>query len=250
MTMPTELRAVIVDDEESARAALTSLLAEHPYIRVVAEAANVPEATQVCNQIRPNLIFLDVELRGPDGFSLLPQLDYLPAIIFTTGFNEYALRAFEVNAIDFLLKPIDPERLAHALERLYHPPLHLKIGPFLENDLICLYDGTKMRFVYSTEITYIETEGNYTTIYLSQGSQFCMRQSLTDWINVLPQPPFVNTYRSLIVNLRKIESISVCENSLLELRLKGIPEPKKLGRNASKTFRKALKEAKSTLLVP
>lgn len=248
--MPTELRAVIVDDEASARASLYKLLTDHPYIRIVAEAATVAEALEACNHHRPNLIFLDIELRGPDGFTLLPQLDYLPAIIFTTGFNEYAVRAFEVNAIDFLMKPIEPERLAHALERLYHPPLHLKIGPFLENDLICLSDGGKMRFAYSTEISFIEAEGNYTTVHLSQGWQICMRRSLAEWTAVLPQPPFVAAYRSLMVNLRKIESISACGGSQLELRMKGATDPKRLGRFASKKLRTALKEAKSSLSVP
>jgi two-component system LytT family response regulator len=248
--MPTELRAVIVDDEASARASLYKLLTDHPYIRIVAEAATVAEALAACNHHRPNLIFLDIELRGPDGFTLLPQLDYLPAIIFTTGFNEYAVRAFEVNAIDFLMKPIEPERLAHALERLYHPPLHLRIGPFLENDLICLFDGKRMRFVFATEISFIEAEGNYTTVYLAQGLHFCMRQSLAEWKVVLPQPPFVAAYRSLMVNLRKIESISACGRKQLELHLRGIDAPKKLGRFASQKLRKALKEARSSLLVP
>lgn len=248
--MPTELRAVIVDDENSARISLNKLLIDHPYIRVVAEAATVPEALEACNLHRPNLIFLDIELRGPDGFTLLPQLDYLPAIIFTTGFNEYAVRAFEVNALDFLMKPIEPERLAHALERLYHPPLHLKIGPFLENDLICLFDGKRMRFIYAMEISFIEAEGNYTNVYFSQGQHFCMRQSLAEWRMVLPQPPFVAAYRSLMVNLRKIESVSTCGHKQLELHLKGINAPKKLGRFASHKLRKALKEARHSLLVP
>jgi len=248
--MPTELRAVIVDDEASSRSALRKLLADHPYIWVVAEAATVPEALEACNLHQPNLIFLDIELRGPDGFTLLPQLDYLPAIIFVTGFNEYAVRAFEVNAIDFLMKPIDPERLAHALERLYHPPLHLKIGPYLENDLVRLFDGRKMRFAYSTEISFIEAAGNYTNVFLSQGTHFCMRHSLAEWDEVLPQPPFVAAYRSLLINLRKIESITVSDHSQLDVQLKGFSDPIRLGRFASQKLRKALKEAKSPLLVP
>lgn len=246
--MPTELRAVIVDDERSARAALNKLLVEHPYIRIVAEAATVEAALEACNLHKPNLIFLDIELRGPDGFSLLAQLDYLPAIIFVTGFNEYAVRAFEVNAIDFLTKPIEPDRLAHALERLYHPSLHLTVGPYLENDLICLSDGKRMRFAYTTEISCIETSGNYTDVHLVDGPVICMRRTLAEWKEILPQPPFVAAYRCLMVNLRKIETISV-RGLNLDLQMKGWKAPKKLGRYASQKLRKALKEAKSSLIV-
>lgn len=247
--MPTELRAVIVDDEASARAALRKLLVEHPYIRIVADAATVEAALEACNLHKPNLIFLDIELRGPDGFSLLPQLDYLPAIIFVTGFNEYAERAFQVNAIDFLTKPIEPDRLAHALERLYHPPLHLTVGPYCENDLICLFDEKVMRFVYSSEISCVEGARNYTDVHLTHGVTVCVRRTLAEWRKALPHPPFVEAYRSLIVNFRKIDSISLQGRDNLVLQMKGWSKPRILGRFASRKLRAALDEAKNSLIV-
>lgn len=248
--MPTELRAIIVDDEPSARVGLRKLLVEHPYIHVVAEAAEVSDALEKINLHKPNLIFLDIELRGSNGFDLLPQLEDLPAIIFVTGFGHYAQRAFEVNAIDFLTKPIDPDRLWHALERLYHPPLHLMIGPYTENDLICLSEGKKMRFAYATEISCIEVAGNYTDVYLASGLVVCTRHTLLTWANALPFPPFVAAYRSLILNIRTVRAITLNARSNIVLDIKGRPSPKTLGRYATRKLRQILKGLESGLIVP
>ena len=125
------LRALIVDDEVPAREHLTQLLECHCNVKIVGEANSVATAAALCRDLQPNLIFLDVQMPGGDGFSLLSKLDPLPAIIFVTGYDEYAVRAFEVNAVDYLIKPVNPHRLADALERIIHAPPQTQTKPFL-----------------------------------------------------------------------------------------------------------------------
>src|SRR5262249_27883775 len=115
-------RVVIVDDEAPARERLVTLLAAHPQVQIAGEAGDIESAVAVCERAAPDVVFLDVQVRHESGFDLLPRLTRNPNIIFVTGHNEHAIRAFEVNALDYLLKPIDPDRLAAALARLQAPP--------------------------------------------------------------------------------------------------------------------------------
>ena len=112
------MRALIVDDERLARKELMKLLEDHPMIEVVGEAMNAEEATQMVNELNPDLLFLDIQMPGKTGFQLLEELDSVPLVVFTTAYDEFALKAFEVNALDYLLKPIQPERLSEAISKL------------------------------------------------------------------------------------------------------------------------------------
>src|SRR5262245_49751431 len=112
------LRALIVDDERLARNELSRLLAKHPEIEIAGEAANANEARKAIADLEPDLLFLDVEMPGESGFDLLASLDSVPFVVFTTAYDEYALRAFDVSALDYLVKPIEPQRLARSVERL------------------------------------------------------------------------------------------------------------------------------------
>src|SRR5688500_3308182 len=124
------MRALIVDDERLARKELMKLLEDHPSIEVVGEAMNADEAIQMVNELNPDLLFLDIQMPGKTGFQLLEELDSVPLVIFTTAYDEFALKAFEVNALDYLLKPIQPKRLSEAItkmadkERVTHAAIH------------------------------------------------------------------------------------------------------------------------------
>src|SRR5210317_1229816 len=113
------MRAIIVDDERLARKELNNLLKDHHEIEIVGEAVNVDDAYQKVNELNPDLLFLDIQMPGKTGFELLEMLEAVPKVIFTTAYDEYALKAFEVNALDYLLKPIQPERLAESIKKLF-----------------------------------------------------------------------------------------------------------------------------------
>ena len=113
------MKAIIVDDERLARQELKNMLAEHKDIEVIAECANANEAKEKINQLKPDVVFLDIQMPGKNGLELAQELNPLPELIFITAHDEYALRAFEVNALDYLLKPIQPQRLAETLKKLY-----------------------------------------------------------------------------------------------------------------------------------
>src|SRR4029077_1919267 len=164
------LRALIVDDEVPAREHLTQLLECHCNVKVIGEANSVANAAALSRDLQPNLIFLDVQMPGGDGFSLLEKLDPLPAVLFATGYDEYAVRAFEVNAVDYLLKPVNPDRLADALHRILHAPPQTERKPFLPNDQIFLRYGKRTRVVYVSQISGIKAEENYTDVLIADGS--------------------------------------------------------------------------------
>ncbi len=153
-------RALIVDDEAPARELLSILLASHPEVRIVGKAASVSEASAQFQALTPDLIFLDVQMPKKDGFSLLPELSPLPDIIFVTAYDNFAVKAFEVNAVDYLVKPIREDRLALALMRLF-TPAERKAKPYTQDDRIFLYTDQELRVVVAQEITLIEAEGNY-----------------------------------------------------------------------------------------
>src|SRR4029078_2387046 len=112
------MKAIIIDDERLARTELRKLLQDFPEIEIVDEASNAEEGIQKIENLNPDLIFLDIQMPGKTGFDMLSELDHAPQVIFTTAYDEYALKAFEVNALDYLLKPVEPRRLADAVEKL------------------------------------------------------------------------------------------------------------------------------------
>jgi len=143
-----ELRALLVDDEAPARKVLEQLLSLHPNVRVIGEANSVANAADLCRDLQPNLVFLDIQLNDEIGFDLLPKLRPVPAVIFVTAHAEFAIRAFEVNAVDYLLKPINPQRLASALERIQHRPQPVFTKKLVDSDQI--YIDSRPCFEWST----------------------------------------------------------------------------------------------------
>ena len=199
-------RALIVDDEDDAREFLRGLLKAHPEIEIVGEVSNVTEAIAQFNALKPNLIFLDVQMPKRDGFSLLPELRPVPDIIFVTAYDTFAVKAFEVNAVDFLLKPISADRLALALSRLdLRAPRKAK--PFEHSDHIFLYSDLEVRVVLATEITHIEAEQNYCRVHLANHEPMLVRRTLAEWKRLLPGKYFLRVNRSTLINLYAVRDI-------------------------------------------
>jgi len=225
--MKKKYRAILVDDERLARKALRTLLVGYENIEIVGEAENVAAAEKLLAECEPNLIFLDVQMPGESGFDLLERADVKANVIFVTAYDEYAIRAFEVDAIDYLLKPVDPARLRSAIERLdrevvdrrepkqklqYEDPLFLTINGHL-------------RFLRVSSIVYIQAAGDYSELILNDSKKGLVLKSMTEWERRLPEAHFCRIHRSTIVNLNHIERIEEWCKSSYRVHLRGIETP-------------------------
>jgi two-component system, LytTR family, response regulator len=201
------MKAVIIDDERLARTELRKLLSEYPEIEVVDEASNAEEGIQKIENHNPDLIFLDIQMPGKTGFDMLSELDHAPQVIFTTAYDEYALKAFEVNALDYLLKPVEPKRLADAVEKLR------KSGAPTSN-------GDRCWFVKLGEVRLFESVGNYAKVFFGANKPLILK-SLNALEERLDEKVFFRANRKHIVNLRMIDKIEPYFNGGLLLELKG-----------------------------
>lgn len=209
------MRALIIDDERLARSALRRLLSAHPEVKIIGEAANPDEAIRAINKASPDVLFLDVEMPGSSGFDLLEKLEDVPVVIFTTAYDEYAVRAFEVSALDYLVKPITAPRLTAALGRAQKAlAANLKERSNIENasavHQIFVRDGDRCWIVRLTDISLLESEGNYTRLHFGGNAPLIFR-SLTAIEQRLSPTTFFRANRSQIVNLSWIE---VAENDI------------------------------------
>ena len=221
------IKAIIVDDERLARAELKKLLALHPEILIIDEASNIEEGVEKIDLARPDLIFLDIQMPGKTGFDLLAELEKAPKVIFTTAYDEFALKAFEVNALDYLLKPIDPKRLADAIQKL-QAEIELERaslsgnqrGPLSESDQVFVKDGEKCWFVKLQDIRLFESVGNYAKVYFDTNKPLILK-SLNALEDRLDDRVFFRANRKHIINLHWIEKIEPYFNGGLLVELKG-----------------------------
>ncbi len=222
------ITAIIIDDERLARNELKKLLEQYPEIQIIDEASGVDEGVEKIELARPDLIFLDIQMPGKTGFDLLGELEKAPKVIFTTAFDEFALKAFEVNALDYLLKPIDPNRLSDAIQKL-QTELALEQasllggsvrGPLTEADQVFVKDGEKCWFVKLAEIRLFESVGNYAKVYFSTHKPLILK-SLNALEDRLDEHVFFRANRKHIINLHWIEKIEPYFNGGLLVELKG-----------------------------
>ena len=222
------ITAIIIDDERLARNELKKLLEQHTEIQIIDEASGVDEGVEKIELARPDLIFLDIQMPGKTGFDLLGELEKAPKVIFTTAFDEFALKAFEVNALDYLLKPIDPNRLSDAIQKL-QTELALEQasllggstrGPLTEADQVFVKDGEKCWFVKLAEIRLFESVGNYAKVYFSTHKPLILK-SLNALEYRLDEHVFFRANRKHIINLHWIEKIEPYFNGGLLVELKG-----------------------------
>ena len=221
--------AIIIDDERLARNELKKMLALHPEIEIVGEAANADEGLRLISELNPDLILLDVQMPVKTGFDLLQELEKLPAVIFTTAYDEYAIRAFEVNALDYLLKPIDPKRLSDAVQKFLaidekemmfsesRSELRLSLS---ESDQVFVKDGEKCWFVKLAEIRLFESVGNYARVFFGPNRPLILK-SLNSLEERLDPRTFFRANRKHIVNLRMIERVEPFFNGGLLLEITG-----------------------------
>lgn len=238
-------RAVLVDDEDPAREILAHMLRAHPAVTVVGQASCADDAVTLCHNLRPDLVLLDIQMPRGDGFSVLPRLQPLPAVIFVTSHDEFAVRAFDVNVVDYLLKPIDEKRLFRAISRVMYQPRPSLDKPFKITDKVLLETESQMRAAWLREVTGIEAEGNYTRVHLVQGSSLLMRRPLKERDEALPRPFFERIHRSLIIQLNAIREINVHSRDKVELLLTGSSAPIFLSRLAYGRLGPAMEAARN-----
>lgn len=219
------MKALIVDDERLARTELRRLLSPFKDINIVGEAVNTEDALAKISQLNPELIFLDIQMPGKNGFELLEELDSVPTVVFTTAYDEYALKAFEYNAMDYLLKPIEPKRLEDTVKRLLEKHKKEQIdtdqAPELtEDDQVFVKDGDRCWFVKLSTVRLFESEGNYVRLYFEDNKPLILR-TLNYLDERLDNKAFFRANRKHIVNLKWIESIEPWLNGGLLVKLKG-----------------------------
>ena len=218
------MRALIIDDERLARNALRRLLKAHREVEVVGEATNSDEAVRAIHKTSPDVLLLDVEMPGCNGFELLEKLEDVPAVIFTTAYDEYAVRAFEVSALDYLVKPITAERLAAALGRLQSALAAIPKEPSNARAATALHqifvrDGERCWIVRLTDMSLMESEGSYTRLHFGGNAPLVYR-SLAAIEQRLSPTTFFRANRSQIVNLGWIEAVENDIDGRLSIKLR------------------------------
>ena len=220
-------KAIIIDDERLARAELKKMLAEFQDIEIIAEAANAGEGIEKIETLQPDLIFLDIQMPDKTGFELLQELDKAPKVVFTTAYDEFALKAFEYNAMDYLLKPIDRKRLSDAIQKLI---LSEEKEAFVqsvvnrniltENDQVFVKDGEKCWFVKLSEVRLFESAGNYAKVFFGSNKPLILK-SLNALEERLDDKTFFRANRKHIINMRMIVKVEPYFNNGLMLELQG-----------------------------
>ncbi|MFH1213397.1 MAG: LytTR family DNA-binding domain-containing protein [Candidatus Neomarinimicrobiota bacterium] len=240
--MKNSYNALIVDDERLARQDLKDMLKECENIRVVGEADGVDSAIKAIDDLNPDVIFLDIQMPGESGFELLEKTKITSRIIFVTAYDEYAIRAFEVNALDYLLKPVSPDRLKRALERLdIDEESEVFKSKSLQNDdhLFLLFNN-QFKFILVKMIVSIAAAGDYSELYLSDGHRGLVQKSMKEWEDRLPEN-FCRIHRSNIINLDYIDRLEEWFNYSYQVYLKGIKEPFVMSRRFAVKLKDKLK---------
>jgi two-component system LytT family response regulator len=227
------MKTLIVDDEPLARRELRRLLAPFPWIQIVGEAADVDAARERIETLSPDLLLLDVQMPGGSGFDLLSQLDRLPRVIFTTAYDHYAVKAFEVSALDYLLKPVEPERLAAALAKLQTSAMTGSAAAPLQQ--LFVRDGPRCWFVPLREVSVVSSEGNYVRLQWGKVRPLLGR-SLSALESKLDPHTFFRANRQQIVNLEFIESVEAGDGGRLYVQLREGPEVE-ISRRQARLFR-------------
>ena len=224
--MKTTLKAVIIDDERLARVKLRRLINNHPNIHIVGEADRVTAGINLIETEKPNVIFLDIQMPNETGFDLLDQIKTDAKIIFVTAFDEYAIRAFEVNALDYLLKPINPDRLAEAIDRLSSAKLSESPQESLEyDDFFFLNTKEESKFIKVSLIKCIIAADVYSELLTYKNEKFLLSKPLNEWETQLPRKNFIRIHRSTIVNLEYVKKVEKWFNYSYRMHLRGVNEP-------------------------
>lgn len=229
------MKVLVVDDEPLARRELRRLLAAFPAVQVVGEAGNIDEARARIEALAPEVVFLDIQMPGGTGFDLLTQLERVPRIVFTTAYDQYAVKAFDVNALDYLLKPIEPERLATALRKIQAAPMPGAAAADAPLEQLFIRDGPRCWFVSLREVSVFTAEGNYVRLLWGKERPLLGR-SLTALEEKLDPRRFFRANRSQIVNLDFVLQVESGEGGRLHMQMRDGPEIE-VSRRQARLFR-------------
>ncbi|MEL7371837.1 MAG: LytTR family DNA-binding domain-containing protein [Myxococcota bacterium] len=214
------LRLVIVDDERPAREELRRMLLDWPDVDVVGEAATLEEAKEVIESTQPDVILLDIQLQHQSAFELIEQLEVSGSVIFVTAYAKYAVRAFEVSALDYLLKPVEPQRLREAIDRVQSESAasfdDASVSP---DDVLIVKDSRRYHFIRVDQIRYIKADGEYSEV-VAMGVSGLSGRSLAHWERALPPDRFIRIHRSTIANLHFVSMMTPTDGSSFILTLK------------------------------
>jgi two-component system, LytTR family, response regulator len=236
------IKALIVDDERLAREEMRRMLGFHPELEIVGEAANGPDAIAAIQRLRPEAVFLDIQMPGLNGFEVVAALEPpVPWIVFVTAYDQHAIQAFQVNALDFIVKPADPIRLAASVERLVDRARVLQNHPgsakqrLAESDRVFLREGERCWFVVLKELHLLESDGNYTRVHFGEGAALLPR-SLSELENRLPEQLFFRANRAQIINTHAIAKVTPWFSNSLKVKLTSGIEVE-FSRRAAQLFR-------------
>jgi two-component system LytT family response regulator len=234
------LRALIVDDERLARDAIRRLLSARDDVEIVGEADSLARAVEAIRGTQPDVVFLDIALGDGDGFELIAALERLPMVVFVTAYAEYAVEAFGVDAVDYLLKPVEPERLAEALVRVERTRAQRNEGKPAASSVITLKTPKQTVFARPDEIAALRADGDFTRVLLAGRPEVMIWRTLTHFDALLPSPPFFRLSRSLIVNRDRLRQVDSQARDGAVITLEGIPAPLAVGRTANQRLREIL----------
>ena len=225
--MKNQFSALIVDDERLARKELIFLLTQHKNVRIIGEADNVSSAIQAITKFNPDVIFLDIQMPGESGFDLLNKIKINARIIFVTAFDEYAIRAFEINALDYLLKPVSPDRLAQTINRIEQNETleQVDLRKLSYDDRLFLLINEGMTFLKVKSILCIQAAGDYTEIVTKDGKKGLTLKPMKEWEYRLPEQYFCRIHRSTIINMKYVDQLEEWFNYSYKVFLKGIEQP-------------------------
>lgn len=234
------IKALIIDDERLARVSLRKLLEVYPEIEIVGEADSCINGIEMINICNPDLIFLDIQLGGETGFDLLEEVENNFKVIFVTAFDEYAIQAFEVNAADYLLKPVNPDRLRLTINRVLNSKDSQKpIKKYEYSDSIYVkLNNYTSTFVKINSIIHIESVGNYSKIVCAEKKSYLILKTLKQWEEELPVNYFKRIHRSNIINVEYINKIEKYSNSFNKVYLMQIEEPLEISRRFASKLKK------------
>lgn len=234
-----KIRALVVDDERLARKDLSNMLQEIPNVECVGEAEDVPSAIIAINELKPDIVFLDIQMPGQTGFDLVDQVDFDGNIIFVTAYDEYALRAFEINALDYLMKPVSPERLKKSIERINDEPKQKDkvFTPLNYDDRLFTTIGNKVQFLKINSIVLITSDGDYTNVITNEDTKGLVTKTMKEWDGRLPEKQFCRVHRNSIINTEYIDEVEKWFNYSYRVKLKGIEEPVVISRRYAKRLK-------------
>jgi two-component system, LytTR family, response regulator len=233
------LTALIIDDERLARLNLRKKLSMHSEIEVIGEASGIDSGLKAIRELNPDILFLDIKLSDGTGFDLLNKAEFKGQVIFQTAYDEYACRAFEINALDYLLKPITKERLKHVITNLINSENaknEHSIQRFRYDDRIMIEQKKNIHFIKVENIIYIKAEREYTTLFEKGGGEYLVLKSISDWQKELPDEHFARVHRHSIINFNYIERSERLGNTA-SLFLISIPEPIAISRGYYKLIK-------------